>query len=111
MKTSQQLLSFYKWYMGDRSVSNQTPNPFAGLCFNLTVYVSGTSTRLGEAEHMLYRDLKHEMDEQFLKSGLHVRFPFNRDSAHYEDEVREAKCMENPIRLAWVNQRISEGEL
>lgn len=110
MKTSQQLLSFYKWYMGDRSVSSGEPTPCAGLCFNISLYVMGTRLT-GDAEYELYNDLRREMETQFLKAGLNKRYPFNVNQQDYDDETYEGLCRDNEARMAWVNNRISEGEV
>lgn len=108
-KSSPLLLEFYKWWLN----SDETDDT-KGLCSNLLSWwrnlnnleERGTDMSLWDQ----YYGLHVEMVSQFIFAGMSEHVPFNDSYLAYQQEGLNEACHLNKERLAWVEQRIQDGE-
>lgn len=92
---SDELLEFYQvykqWLDGDADIpfSNQT-----GLRGNLLIACAD--------DKKLYESLVDEMQLSFIKAGLHVVHPFNKNALMRNLEFQQCLAHTNVARNAWV---------
>lgn len=96
-----QLYSFYTAY--NRWLKNRAMETgddvftrAAGLCANAYDYFESTGADSEAALEQLHAD--------FISAGLNEKLPFNRDSKHYRNESKLARCHLNSARVAWVEK-------
>lgn len=107
MKSSDRLLSFYKWWAGSRDLVKLDPAPFLGLCGNLLRF--GDAIGCPYYDDMLLRTLD-EMKDQFIQAKLDYKYPFNCGKTAFMEETWINACLTNPSRIQWVQDRINEAE-
>lgn len=67
-----------------------------GLC----VLIAAWAQRKGWNEE----PLKEELTEQFLKAGMHTKYPFNGSGLRYREESWRFGTMDNIQRVAWIKK-------
>ena len=107
MKTSEELMEFYKKYL--TWIENGAPygKPFlpnCGLCANLFDYVHEGNY------NPIITTLLDEMHAQFYYKGLNPELPFNEDYDAYVLESDADACHLNVDRINWVKDRIAEED-
>ena len=107
MKSSDRLLSFYKWWAGERDLVKLDPSPFLGLCGNLLRF--GDALSYSDCDDLLLRTFE-EMRQQFDQAGLDYKYPFNCGKTGFMEETWINACLTNPSRIQWVQDRINEAE-
>lgn len=105
MKTSEDLMKFYKKYLA--WIENGAPYgrpflPSVGLCANLFDYVHR------DGFNPIITTLSDEMHAQFYYKGLSQELPFNENYDAYVLESDADACHLNVDRISWVRDRIAE---
>ncbi|ELO6086313.1 hypothetical protein QVK87_001837 [Escherichia coli] len=107
MKTSKDLMEFYKIYLAWIDVGAPDGKPFrrdCGLCANLFDYVHRGNY------NPIITTLSDEMHAQFYHKGLNQGLPFNENYDAYVLESDTDACHLNVDRINWVRDRIAEED-
>lgn len=115
MKSSQELLAFYKWWSEKDADTCFSKRSF-GLCTNTSVYTmekfpEGDVNEEAKEERYMYRQLLlNELAQQFTRSGLNHHHPFHERFKFYEEENNRGEAHLNENRSNWVEARIYDME-
>ncbi|WPK38239.1 hypothetical protein [Escherichia phage AV126] len=107
MKTSKDLMEFYKIYLAWIDVGAPDGKPFrrdCGLCANLFDYVHRGNY------NPIITTLSDEMHAQFYHKRLNQGLPFNENYDAYVLESDADACHLNVDRINWVRDRIAEED-
>lgn len=107
MKQSDELTAFYQAYRDwvnagapiDCQETDDNQYGFSrgsGLCSNLRYYCSNYGC------YGVRNTYVSEMQGQFYRAGLHIRYPFNATPHHYQIEMGKDACHLNKERMQWV---------
>lgn len=104
---SELLTQFYKdwlaWLDAGADPKDQTFKRYSGLCTAL--YFWGIENKISG---ITQRKLDSEMLYQFEKAGLEMLYPFDEDSAAFNQAHLHETHHTNPKRIQWVRDHVNQ---